>query len=254
MKDEEAVSDGKRLIVPRFAKSLRGVALPSFCVKCGRPADSWIQRKIRFHAFWLYLVFFLGFGLLIEPVRDQGQRPAEIQPRLAVPLQPLHAPPTGPQHVLVWLDVWLRVFGKRILGFALFVSYFILRSAPKRRMEIGIPLCAKHTLRRKALLVAAWTVVAALIAYRLLYGNFLYFPGWQFLLSIQLLLTLWLYSMIIRRLLTNPIRAVQMDEHQGVFKGCSKSFLDHLPAAAMPGGLSQIPPPLLDVPSPPSGR
>jgi len=220
MKDEEAVSDGKRLIVPRFPHSLGGVTLPSICVKCGKPADSWLQRKFRWHALWLYFVLLFGFALLIGPAPESVLRHATQ--RLA----------------MLMLEFWFW----KLLGFVLLMVYLILRSAPKRRMELEVPLCAAHALRRRIFLSAAWVIVLGALAAPFFYGTFINDPAWELMTAIRILIQIWLYTAIIRWLLGNPIRPARIDDHKGVFKGCSKSFLEQLPGVAMAGAAPQVQP------------
>jgi hypothetical protein len=47
--------DGKDLIVTR------GSALPNYCISCGGPARTVLQKTMRWHPSWLVLLIFLGF-------------------------------------------------------------------------------------------------------------------------------------------------------------------------------------------------
>gem|GEM_PF-1945191 len=71
--------DGKNIIVPR------GARLPNFCIKCGEPARTNLQKTMYWHPSWLAILIFLGllpYAIAVLAVRTKMD--------LTLPLCTLH--------------------------------------------------------------------------------------------------------------------------------------------------------------------
>jgi hypothetical protein len=71
--------DGKNIIVPR------GARFPNFCIKCGEPARTNLQKRMYWHPSWLVILIFLGllpYAIVVLVVRTKMD--------LTLPLCTLH--------------------------------------------------------------------------------------------------------------------------------------------------------------------
>lgn len=204
------VRDGNKLVVPRFGGADIGEALPSACVKCGTPSVEMLHKTYSWHNPWLSLLIF--------------------NPLILIPFDFLYL--NARRHPAIMAAAFF-ISSLGSLGFVASVLNWLIFAAAvfvtRRKIDLDVPLCENHRVRRRNLILTSCLLVAAGLSIPVAY-SMAGLPGSLTGVVIFLSVIMIPSGAAIGLWFKDPIRASRIDDHCGVFTGCAQVFLQQFPS------------------------
>ena len=112
------------------------------------------------------------------------------------------------------------------------VGYLIASRMVRKGIELSVPFCRAHSMRRRNFLLAAGLLpIAGLVLLRFIgLNNNETVAG----IKAALFFLICLACVIVAAIFWNPIRPKRIDDVCGIFTGCSEEFLRDLPVYKLP--------------------
>jgi hypothetical protein len=127
---------------------------------------------------------------------------------------------TPVEKTFYWHPQWLYV-----LIFIGVLIYAIVALVMRKQMRLRVPLCRQHAERRRGLLILAGILPVIGIADTFILPSFGVDTGLVVLVAVAFILA----GLVLWAVAGSPIRPTFIDQYQGIFTGCSETFLQQFP-------------------------